>query len=106
MTELLKAPCGLNCALCDIYLATAADNDELRQIVADKWSKLFGYPFQKEDVNCDGCLSGGRLGIYCRNLCEIKPCAQAKGISDCAQCPEYVCPKLQKNRDASAAYEQ
>lgn len=106
MSKQLQAPCGLNCAMCDMYLATKADDDVLRQKISDKWSRLFGYPFKKEDINCDGCLSGLRLGIYCRDLCEIKPCAQAKGISDCARCPEYVCDKLQKNRDVSAAYEQ
>ncbi|MCB5248553.1 MAG: DUF3795 domain-containing protein [Candidatus Cloacimonadales bacterium] len=105
MCERLMAPCGLNCARCDMYLATAANDDEARQNIADKWSQLFGYPFKKEDINCDGCLSGGRMSIYCRDLCEIKPCAQARGITDCAQCPDYICAKLQKNRDASAAYE-
>lgn len=105
MSEQLLAPCGLNCGQCDMYFATTADDDELRQQIADKWSRLFAYPFKKEDINCDGCLSGGRMGIYCRELCEIKPCAQARGITDCTKCPEYICAKLQKNRDASAAFE-
>ena len=105
MSNILKAPCGLNCALCDIYEATQADDDALRQQIADKWTKLFGYPFQVSDINCDGCLGGGRMGIYCRDLCEIKPCAMAKGLVDCASCPDYVCDKLQKNREASSVYE-
>lgn len=105
MSEKLKAPCGLNCAQCDMYRATIADDDKLRIAIAEKWSRLFGYPFTKEDINCEGCLSGGRLGIYCRDLCEIKPCAQAKGLSDCSDCPQYICDKLKKNREASASYE-
>jgi hypothetical protein len=106
MSNTLSAPCGLNCAQCDIYRATAADDDTQRKEIADKWTRLFGYPFSLADINCDGCLSGGRLGIYCRDLCEVKPCALAKGLSDCSKCPEYICEKLQKNREASSAYEQ
>ena len=105
MSNSRYAPCGLNCAQCEIYLATKADNDEYRKAVAEKWSRLFGYPFSINDINCDGCLSEGRKGIYCRDLCEIKPCALSRGLTDCSKCPEYICEKLQKNREASAAYE-
>lgn len=106
MSETLQAPCGLNCSKCDMYLATLTDSDALRMEIAEKWTKLFDYPFQKEDINCDGCLSGGRMGIYCRDLCEIRPCALAKGLTDCARCPDYICEKLQKNWEASSVYEK
>lgn len=104
MNQNLNAPCGLNCALCDMYLATQANDDELRQEIADKWSELFHHPFKKEDINCDGCLGGSRRSLYCQNLCEIRPCALSKGLTDCKDCPDYLCPKLQKNQEASAVY--
>ncbi len=104
MKENLYAPCGLNCALCDTYLATQADDDGMRQQVADKWSALFHYPFSKEEINCDGCLSGGKMSVYCGTLCEIKPCAMAKGIENCKDCSEYICDKLRINLEASSQY--
>lgn len=106
MTEHKYAPCGLDCAKCDIYVATQANDDKLREQVAQKWTKLFHYQFSKADINCDGCLAGGRMSIYCGSMCEIKPCAQAKGIQLCTACPDYECNMLQMNRKASAAYEQ
>ncbi len=104
MSEKRLAPCGLDCALCDMYIATQADSDQLRQQIADKWSELFHYNFKKDDINCDGCLGGGRLGIYCKSMCVIKPCATARGLTNCEDCPDYVCDILKKNRKESEAY--
>lgn len=104
MSERHMAPCGLDCARCDIFVATRADSDELREQIAAKWTELFHYPFQKDDINCDGCLGGGRLGIYCRTRCDIRPCALERGLTLCERCPDYECDKLKANRAASAAY--
>jgi hypothetical protein len=47
-----------------------------------------------EDINCDGCISGGkRLLNYC-SICEIRKCGQGKGVKNCAYCDEYACEKL------------
>jgi hypothetical protein len=106
MSEQHLAPCGLNCAVCEIYVATKADSDDMRQQVADKWTRMFHHPFTKDDINCDGCLGGGRLGIYCETMCEIRPCALQRGLTACTDCPDYLCEKLRKNQEASAQYEQ
>ncbi len=104
MLQPKHAPCGIDCALCDTYLATVADDDSLRQAVAEKWSLLFSYPFKKEDINCVGCTDEGPHGIYCGTLCEIRPCATKRGMSDCKACPDYCCDMLRKNQEASAQY--
>jgi hypothetical protein len=104
MTEERIAPCGLDCAKCDMYIATKADNDEMRQTIADKWTQLFHYNFKKEDINCDGCLAGGRMGLYCRSMCKIKPCALSHGVTNCKNCPEYKCEILIQNQKESEAY--
>lgn len=106
MSEKRIAPCGLDCALCDMFKATQADSDQMRQEIADKWTQLFHYPFKKEDINCDGCLGGGRLGIYCQSMCQIKPCAISKNVTNCKDCPEYECEMLKKNKKESEAYIQ
>jgi len=104
MSEQLLAPCGLDCARCDMYVATRADSDEMRDEVARKWSALFHHNFTRADINCDGCLGGGRMGIYCQTMCEVRPCALRHGVSLCADCPEYECEMLRKVREASAQY--
>ena len=51
--------------------------------------------FKPEDINCDGCLSeGSRLSGYCRNLCQVRPCARDRGVENCAYCDDYACEKL------------
>lgn len=104
MSENMMAPCGLNCARCDIFVATQADSDILRSQVANKWSAMFHYNFGIEDINCDGCLGGGRMAIYCRSMCEVKPCATSRGITRCEDCPDFLCEALRKNREASSQY--
>ena len=59
------ACCGLTCSLCGAYLATQSNNDEERKKVAEKWSKVLNVEMKPEQINCDGCLSEGRLFFYC-----------------------------------------
>ncbi len=98
------APCGLDCARCDIYIATQADSDSMRMEVAKNWSALFHYSFTKDDINCDGCLGGGRMSVYCHTMCEVRQCAVQRGIIDCKACPDYKCNALIRNHEASASY--
>lgn len=104
MSEKKIAPCGIDCAQCDIYKATQAESNEMRMEVAEKWTKLFHYPFKKEDINCDSCLGGGRMGIYCQTMCTIRPCALQKGVINCKDCPDYECDILIQNRKESEQY--
>jgi hypothetical protein len=95
MTRMV-ACCGLICTDCPAYLATQSDDDSERVRIAAAWSARFGIEFTPEDINCDGCrVQGGRLSGYCRNLCQIRPCAGAKGLENCAGCDEYACDKLE-----------
>ncbi len=106
MSEKRIAPCGIDCSICDMYVATKTNSDQMRQEIAEKWTKLFHYNFQKDDINCDGCLSGGKLGMYCQTMCEIKPCAIGRGVTNCEDCSDYECDKLKKNRKESESYVQ
>ena len=53
--------CGLNCEDCPVFIATANDDDALRQKTAQEWSKLYaeylGKDLKLEDVNCKGFWS-------------------------------------------------
>jgi hypothetical protein len=94
MTTLI-APCGLDCAQCEAYKLTQANDMAALEALAAKWSIEFNAPgMTVKDVNCDGCLAAsGRVGGYCA-MCGIRKCAQEHSLATCAGCAEYSCEKL------------
>ncbi len=103
------ACCGLVCTNCPTYLATQANDDEARRKTVELYEKKFGFKLNLEDINCDGCLSvGGQLIGYCHS-CEIRKCAKAKGVANCAACDQRACEKLRQfhefSPDAKAAFD-
>ena len=40
--------CGINCEKCKVYIGTMADNDELKQEIANEWSILYKRDFKKK----------------------------------------------------------
>lgn len=86
--------CGLRCQECPVLLASQADDDQLRAVVARRWSKLLGAPLLAAEIDCDGCQGQGqRLFKHCR-VCQIRACCRDKGLDNCAVCAQYPCPKL------------
>ncbi len=83
--------CGLDCGACPGYIATKNDDNEARAKIAEQWSNEFKSEFKIEDINCDGCtdMAGRHIG-YCAQ-CAIRKCASAKGVENCAYCPDYAC---------------
>jgi len=89
--------CGLTCTKCEAFVATKKDDERARRRIASSWSRHFGRKFEPEDIYCDGCLKeNGRHSGYCREICEIRPCAQARKVKNCGYCEDYVCEKLKK----------
>jgi len=89
--------CGLICTECRAFLATRSGDKNERAKIARLWSKHFRRKFEAEDVLCDGCpRTDGRRSGYCRDVCDIRPCAQGRGLKSCAYCESYECEKLQK----------
>lgn len=95
------ACCGLQCEECPVFIATANNDDALRQKTAREWTKFFaGYAAVKElaylakglaleDMNCQGCQSeAGCHFIGCEN-CTIRKCCQGRNLPTCAGCAEY-----------------
>jgi hypothetical protein len=90
------AVCGLDCAACDAYLATQANDEEAKAKVVARWQEEYHLAgITIASVTCDGCLStSGRLGDHCPE-CELRTCALEKGLASCAYCEDYVsCVKL------------
>jgi Protein of unknown function (DUF3795) len=86
--------CGLDCDLCEAFIATKNNDDALRAKVAAEWAKLENAPIKPEHINCTGCRSAGVKTYYCDQLCDIRKCATKKSISTCAQCSDYPCSTL------------
>lgn len=61
--------------------------------VAEKWSKVPNVKMKPEQINCDGCLSEGRLFLYCQT-CEKRRCCMEKCLENCAYCENYPCSEL------------
>lgn len=92
----LIAFCGLDCAKCEAYIATKANDDAAKERVAAKWRVEFNSPeINVAAVTCDGCTTfGGRLGGYCPQ-CPIRACGIMRQVTNCAHCAEYAaCDKL------------
>ncbi len=88
------AYCGLVCTECPGYIATKDDDAGQLERVAKMWSKFFHVDLKPEDVVCDGCLVGhARYSSHCAE-CQIRACAIARRMVNCAHCDDYGCPTL------------
>lgn len=89
------AYCGQDCAECEAYQATQADDVVWKERVAAQWRADYNNPdFNIMSVTCDGCNStSGRLGSYC-GICPVRACAEEHGVENCAYCPDYECDTL------------
>jgi hypothetical protein len=93
--ETMIAYCGLVCTDCPAYVATQANDWEALERLAARAREEYGQPDATAESNlCDGCLSDStRLCGYC-DVCEVRACAMALKLANCAHCPEYACDKL------------
>jgi hypothetical protein len=92
---ILRAYCGLDCATCEAYQATQADDAAWKERIAAQWRVEYNNPnFNIMTVTCDGCTStSGRLGGYCP-ACPVRACAIEHGVENCALCPDYDCETI------------
>jgi len=92
----LIAFCGIDCGECKAFVATQNEDAEMKRVVAEEWSKLYGHQMKPEDINCVSCVVvDGRHVGYCA-ICEIRTCGAKKKVQNCAYCIEYKCGKLEK----------
>ena len=100
MTKRQLAYCGLDCANCPALVALANDDKELKIKTAREWSKLYNADIKPEDIECTGCVSreGVKFG-HCHK-CEIRKCADVKGLETCAHCDKFACEKVSWLLDA------
>lgn len=90
----IYAPCGIDCQICDCYIATQSNDKEARQKMADSFKAKYGKDIDPETIVCDGCPTEGRHIGFCAE-CGIRACAFGKGFATCAECAELPCEKGQ-----------
>ncbi|MCP3874001.1 MAG: DUF3795 domain-containing protein [Desulfobacteraceae bacterium] len=94
--EKMISYCGTDCSTCEGYQATQENSDIKRKAVAEKWTIQYNTDIKSEQINCQGCKSDSAKFFFTENICEIRKCNIEKGTSNCAQCTEYKCDKLEK----------
>ncbi len=98
------AYCGLDCEVCEARIATANDDDALRERVAKLWSELNGVEITPDMINCSGCRIDGAKTLYCDSLCPIRRCAMDKNLPTCGSCAEMgACDRLAAIIDNNAS---
>ena len=94
--------CGLDCVNCPIHLATLEQDPDIkakmRIEIADMIARIYNSTPKPEIIcDCDGCkFVNGRLFNGCAN-CEIRKCAMANDLENCAYCANYQCDKLKRH---------
>ncbi|HEY3359492.1 MAG TPA: DUF3795 domain-containing protein [Polyangia bacterium] len=95
MSQELIGCCGLTCSECPAYLATKANDHAKAEETARIWARDYGVTVAVADVWCDGCTAPGKKCAHCAE-CELRTCAQKRGLATCAPCADYPCPPLAK----------
>lgn len=87
---IVAAPCGLYCGACTIYITYKSGDKEALKSMAERINQERDTKLDPEtDFPCEGCLSS-TVAWYCRE-CGMRDCAVSKGITHCAQCPDFPC---------------
>jgi uncharacterized CHY-type Zn-finger protein len=82
----LIAYCGLDCGICEAYLATVRNDDALRASVAKRWSEWNHADITPEMINCTGCRAEGVKTPFCESMCAIRQCALKTDFETCGDC--------------------
>lgn len=91
----LIAPCGLDCANCDLFRPNG--NREAWARAAARTGKT------AEESACEGCRKGDGCVFY-RGRCETLACARERGLDFCSDCADFPCARLQPMADGAAFF--
>ena len=87
------AYCGLDCSGCDVFRATAFDDDKMRQDYADQIKLNWKIEIDPAGVSCYGCRDERPKTGFCAS-CEVRACTKDRGLDNCATCEDYGCDKM------------
>jgi hypothetical protein len=84
------ARCGYRCDLCPAYRENIHGPED-QQRTSDGWFKYYGFRVPPEQIRCDGCRDERPEARRIDTACPIRPCAIARCLNTCAQCPDRGC---------------
>jgi len=88
----MKSMCGIDCACCKTFRATANNDDGMRREIQQYYKEL-SIDIEIKDLRCLGCGSGEMM-TACAG-CPYRKCCEEKGLARCEECPEHPCESLQ-----------
>jgi hypothetical protein len=90
------APCGLYCGVCVIQLAHGANNQQLKESLAQLFKGKLpdSGNLTAADIHCRGCLSDD-LFFHCAQ-CSIRTCTRGKGYKGCHECSGFPCRLIEE----------
>jgi hypothetical protein len=81
--------CGIACETqCELYKATAENNDVLKKKVYDewKWKEKFNVEFDPQKVFCWGCKPADKPLKIGMDVCDVRNCAMENKMGSCIRC--------------------
>jgi len=97
------APCGIDCAKCDIFAAT--DDPTIAQHISDWFKKEMNKDIDPKDITCAGCRED-RDKHWSPDCWILKCCVDDKGLQYCFQCGEFPCDKLVEWSQSDTGYDK
>ena len=100
----LIAACGMYCGDCGDYLAYVGNDEGLRSKVAAEIREQLNIDLTPEQVGCLGCWGEIHTPWAASLGCEVRRCAEGKGVLSCALCDGFRCERLdhQSSRGSKA----
>lgn len=92
--EAIITRCGYRCDLCLAYKPNVLKCPENQKILSDGWYQYFGFRILPEEIICNGCMMENAQLID--TSCPVRPCVIEKKISNCSECSEMNCEKLEE----------
>jgi hypothetical protein len=90
--DAMIAPCGIDCAQCEIYKAT--NDPQLAEQTAKRWRETWAPKADASWFVCQGCRADRTL--CWTDDCKIYPCCvEQHGLNSCSQCDEFPCATLE-----------
>lgn len=92
----LIAPCGIYCGACSDYLAYTTGDEEAMKKAVSEVSRAQGRDVAPEEIKCLGCWGGIHTEYSACIACEIRSCAEGRGLLSCALCESFPCDALNR----------
>lgn len=92
----LVAAYGIYCGHCGDYLAHVNDDEDLRKKVAAEICQQLNIDVTPEQVGCLGCWGEIHTQWAASLGCQVRRCAEQRGLLSCALCDEFPCEELDR----------